>query len=553
MKPDDRRSLLATAAVTVAFLALAWRWLSFQDLPDGSRDEFFLVEVVTDWAWRLRDGSGGSVLPAVLQSYYPPLARLPGVIALLLGGGLDALVASQWGWVPIGVFGTWWAARRLAGPWAGLAAAILWLSGPVVIYSLHHFEPNLGQMAAGAAVLAAWLESDDFRRFRPTLAFAAFLALGMLVERLGLVPFVLVPIALSAWRGRRDRATRHGLAIVAGVCLVAVGWWYRGFLTYLVTEMVPQMFAGETTAQGDVEGEVLALPWRWTQYLVLLPDTQLGLLGGLIGLGGLGWGLSPAGRRAGAGDVVVWAGAGLLLFTLLTKRQVFYTLPVLPAVCALGAAALVQGARKVPGGAVFAGLILLLGAVPAVVMSGPRIPDWEPGMRTWAVLGVSPLPEWLVGPRYAIAAPPRDQGLGIAVVAGWLREQGIRDDEPILVFAADTRVTDSYLVSLFRIERRTAEVISFTLQPDAVLERSAEARALIYVTRDERQLPDAEQVRAAHEAFFGWQEQYAPLLEEVGVVASRATEGFKRPLAEGETLWVWRLAPVAQKSSTSPP
>ena len=539
--------------MTLAFVALAWRWLGFQDLPDGSRDEFFLVEAATEWAFRLRTEPLSGLMPAVMSSYYPPLTRLPGVVVLLLGGGLDALVASQWIWLLPGVGGTWWIGRRLAGPWAGLAAVTLWLSGPIVAYGMHHFEPNLAQMSLGAAALAAWLASDDLRDRRATWAFAVFLALGLMVERLGLVPFVVAPLALSLIRGRRERGTWTGLALVAGVCLVAVGWWYRGFVSYVVVEMIPQMFAGETTAQGHIEGEHLAIPWRWTQYLVLLPDTQLGLVGGLIGLAGLGWGLSPAGRRAGSGDVLVWAGAGLLLFTVLTKRQVFYTMPVLPAVCALGGGALVVAAKRIPAGPALAAALLLLATLPNVVLSGPRIPDWEAGLRTWVLLGISPLPESLVGPRYAIAAPPRDTGLAIDALVGWLEEQGIDSTQPILVFTADTRVTDSYLVSLLRIARRSSEVLSFTLGPDAVLERSAEAKALIYVTRDEQQLPTSAQVRAAHEAFFGWQEQHEPLLERVDRVAGRATDGFKRPLAEGETLWVWRLAPVAQKSSTSPP
>ena len=150
--------------------------------------------------------------PAAFLSGADPVA-VTGEIALF---GLGAVAA------------TWWLARLLAGPVAGLAAALLMAVSPAGIEaSTFIWNPNLIPFASAIAFAAA-LHAVRSRHARWWL----LSALGaMVVMQCHVLGVVVVPPLVVAWlvdvRGRRRRGERLGPAVGAGVgglAIVAAGY-----------------------------------------------------------------------------------------------------------------------------------------------------------------------------------------------------------------------------------------------------------------------------------------------------------------------------------------
>ena len=321
---------MTAAAVVLLHAVLAWIWWSHQELPRGFRDEFFIVEVATEAAF------AGDLRALFFGDYYPPLLRLPGVLALWMGGGYRAMLAAQaLLWLPVLALGTWWSARRFGSEWGATLAVAVLLPAAGVLDALHRFEPNLGATAAGAAALAAYLWSDGLTRRRETVLLGMALAAGLLVDRMGVLPFAAVPVLAAL----RRREARRNVLVLGAVVLVLVGWWYGPFLLEYGAEWLPQLRAGELDRDGALlEERPPGVLWA-LHYLWILVDGQGGLLVGPVLLAGLGWGVARR-REDGVGAALLWVGAGLLLFTLIPKRQPFYTLPLLPGLAALAGAML---------------------------------------------------------------------------------------------------------------------------------------------------------------------------------------------------------------------
>ena len=540
VRPAVGWTLLATVAVHVVLAAV---WISGQELPQGARDEFFIVEGVTDIAYRLRGGADWQELRRwVVDSYYPPLTRLPGVVALLLGGGYDAMLVAQWLlWLPLLVVGTFVVGRRLAGDQAGVAAVALLLAAPAIADGLHRFEPNLGAAASAACMLAAWLHSDDLRRRRPTILFGLFLGLGLMSDRLGVLPFALAPIAISLAR-TRARGSGKGTLLAVAVVVALCGWWYLGFFGRFSQELLPQLRSGEITALGAAAGD--ELPWLWWQlhYLVLWPDSQLGLAGGLLALCALVWGLASW-RRREVRDVLLFVAVGLVLFSAVPKRQAYYTVPLLPAAVALSAAMLASLAASWRRGAAVAVALIVLASAPTVLCVRAGLIDLDRGLVSWLLLGQSPIREELLGHRYPLGGAPSWPGVEVDQVVSALRGAGVGDDQPIAVFTLGAQVSESFLVSLCRMERGNVGVMGVTLHPDQVVQGQPPPAALVTVVRSGRAWPSRQDVTRALSMYDGWDDAYLPLLDRVEELRGGATLVDQRPLPEDESIAVWTLAP----------
>jgi len=508
-----RRPLLAAAALCAFHAVLALLWLSGNDLPLGARDEFMMVERCTDFVFNVRRGDFGGAWAVLREAYYPPGSRLAGIAALLVGGGYRAMVVAHvLAWAPLLVAGTLLAARP-SGRWAGVAALALLLGGPSTLDGLHRFEPNFSQMAATALALACWLRCDDFRDRRWSLAFGGALAVGLMSDRLGTVPFAAAPVLLSLWRARGEALAgvlRAG-ALAAGL----VVWWYVFFVGELVREIVPQLTAGEMGRDAVVTEAMVRWPFSWLQELIRIPDTHLGLFGGVLALIALAAAL-PRWRDRRVADLLVWILPGLLLFTVVPKHQSYYTMPLLPALCVLT----VHVARGWGNAGRAAALVVLaLCQLPAVFTVREELLDLPRGMASWALLGMSPLPSEVIGERYPVGDPPRDSLLGLQ---DRLAELELGPDEELVVFASDAMIAESFLVSLSRIERGTLAVHGVVLHPGSVREL-ADPRAFLFVTPTPA-WPDDDLIRQAFldrlddtdpsqvvEAAAGWASDVAPV------------------------------------------
>lgn len=492
---SERWPRAAAIAVVLVHAALAWAWWSAQEFPRGPRDEFFIVELATDIAF------GGDRRALLLGDYYPPGLRLPGVLALWLGASYRGMLAAQaLVWLPLLAVGTWWAARRLTSAWGATLAVALILPAAGLSDALHRFEPNLGATAAGAGCLAAFLWSDGLRSRRHVLLFAASLAAGLMVDRLGALPCVALPVAWAAWRGRSDPAVRRNIAVLAGVLLLAVGWWYAIFVRDYVAEWIPQLLHGEVGGAGELLEDRPPWPLYFLHYLVLWPDSQAGLLLGIAYLGALGFGLRHR-SDPHVRSTLIWLGLGLLVFTLIPKRQPFYTLPLLPAAAVLTAWA----AARLRWGAV---ALAVLVTIPTVLTCRPGLfGEWHTSVRTWALQHRNPLPEWVVGQRFPLGEPPDERIIDTAALAELLDREGVDPDAPVLVMSDDGVISESQLLSRLRIARRSAAVQGIVVHPGGA-EASAEAAgALIDLHRAARGYPDRDAIVGAFESRFGFEGQ----------------------------------------------
>lgn len=156
--------------------------------------------------------------------FYPPgLYLVSAGFHAALGPGRAAALLSQLPFLALLGASTWWLGRRLAGPWAGLAAAAMALGSPGVAYYTQHYYLDLPLAAAVAFNLAASLEARDFSSPRASLAWGASLALGAMAKNTfvfwGAFPF----LALLAGSAVRD--PRYTLRV-----LQACGLWLGGVL-----------------------------------------------------------------------------------------------------------------------------------------------------------------------------------------------------------------------------------------------------------------------------------------------------------------------------------
>jgi len=532
----------ALLAVVAVHAALAAAWIAGQELPQGARDEFFIVEGATDVAYRLRQGAEfGEFRRWVLDAYYPPLSRLPGVLALLFGGGYDSMLVAQWLlWLPLLVGGTFLAGRRLAGPWGGLAAVALLLAAPAVADGLHRYEPNLGATACCACLLAAWLASDDLRARRPALLFGLFLGLGMMSDRLGVLPFALAPVGISLARTRG--ACWRGLLLAGVAVIVLTGWWYVGFVDrFVIDELLPQLRSGEITALGASSEDRVPFLWHHLHYLVLWPDSQLGLTGGVLAIAALVWAVAARERR-GVADVLLFLGVGLLLFTLVPKRQAYYTVPLLPAAVVLTAGMLAALARLRRSALVVAVALVVLASVPSVLNVRSGLLDLDRGLVSWGLLGQSPIREDLIGHRYPLGGPPSWHGVDVEELVAGLRGAGVGDDGPVAAFTLGAQVSESFLISLLRMERGNMHAMGVTLHSDQVIQGRPPPAAVVTVTRSGRLWPERQDVVRAVSLYDGWDDAYEPLLDQMEQLRAGAVLLEQRSLPEGETLAVWVLA-----------
>jgi len=523
---------------------LALRWITGQELPTGTRDEFFVVAETFDIAWQLQNipFADLGVYPLLIaKSYYPPLSRLPGVTALLSGGDYDAMIIVQLLWIPVLVAGTYLAARTLLSPWASVAAVAILLAGPGVHDTFHRYEPNLGAMSMASCVLAAWLHSRDLRNLKASLLAGLFLGMGLLTDRLGVLPFVLAPLAFSLIRSSARKETLKGLTVLCLAAITVAGWWYFDFFSRFAHELIPQFSGGEISALGtELEDRPPFLLW-WSHYLLLWPDSQLGLIGGSLAISGLAYLLIHR-SQPGAGKLLWWLIPGLLLFSLVQKRQPFYTLGLLPPACICAAYVLQEATRRLPRiGTVASVLLVTLASTPVFITSSEDIPDVPPGARDWLLNSRSPLPEEWVGDRFPLGVPPQDVGLQLPEAIDSLRSKGLRDDQLLLVFSDDGIVNESALWSFGRIERRNQRVLGLTLDPQAVLENEHPPAALIFVHDTPGSWPEARNLIGAHERFFGFEDEYKPLIPLIAGLREGATLVEERRLKTETTLSLWML------------
>ena len=540
----SRAKATAVGLVTV-HVSLALSWVLQHDLPTGARDEFVILEVATDIAYRLGAHSSGSASPFLFENaYYPPLVRLPAIAALMLGGGYTTAVVSGWIWLPLLVVCTWVLARDFtSSEWAATASIAILLASPGLTHSLHHYESNLGPMAITAACCLLWSRTNGLESSQAALGFGLLLGLGMLSDRLGVLPFVIVPISALLLGLRSKKSLKRVGTVVLGAGL-ASGWWYLNYFQRFWDELVPQFLEGEINPEGLITETSGSITGWLGYYLWAWPDSQLGLLGGGLALCGLVLCLGHS-RVESQKVVLLWTVGGLLCCTLIAKRQVFYTLPQLPFAAVLAASALqrLSGALRRGRGLLFVTTLLAVQLPVPLALNDDAI-DLPNGLRSWLFLNRSPISEEFLGHRHRLAHPPERVGLDLPAALGAVGLNTGERGVSVAVFSAhDAQVTESYQVTLGRMATKSVDVFGLTLHPDHFLNVTTPPDVLLYVHRDGLAWPSRAALIEAHERRHAWNPEFEALAERLEQWAVGAQNVGNQELRGGERLSIWRLAP----------
>lgn len=281
-------------------------------------------------AWEMRL-SGGWIVPNLNGQLYPDkpplLFWLINLVWSVTGISETAgrLVAPAFG------VGAIWATSRLATVlWpedAGVGGRAAMVLAGFAIFSVFASLTMFDAMLTLAVILGVLALTAGGDSWRGWAGFGAALAFGVMSK--GPVILVhLLPIALTAplWAGLTVRRTLSGLGLGLALGLGLVGLW-----------LVPALITG-----GPVYREAVL----WTQSAGRMADSFaharpwwffLALVPALIWP--FGWSL-PLWRRIAALDwrgerglrlALAWAGSALLLFSLMSGKQIHYLLPTLPA------------------------------------------------------------------------------------------------------------------------------------------------------------------------------------------------------------------------------
>jgi hypothetical protein len=543
--------MLALGAGTIA-------WLGRNPFPDGYQNEYIhvgnafdLFDALIRWdTWHLRY--------YVAHAYWPPLfygATWP--LQALWERSRDAMVLTNLAWLALALACTYQLAR---GRRAGIAAMLLLACSPGLFGTLVRYEPNIAQLGCLGLSLLALDRSQGLRHLRWSALAGLGLAGGLLTDRLGIAPFlalpmllVMLPAAAPSPPTERVRIPRgataalpsaprwrlpwKGLLALALVVLVLAGPWYLQWFQNQLQEVSSQLTAGEIDAAGDLTEQPAQLGPRWLYYPLVLLDSQAGPVLGAWMLLGLGAALLRAWRKGTSllrrpdvdGLLVACILAGWLLFTAVQKKQVFYTLPLILPFSVLGGRLLARcGVLRAPM------LLLLLAA--GLHQYGWRL--WDRGSDTLASLGQpDPIPLSWVYPRHTMARAPSEVDLPMAELL-----EGIDGCEhKLVVFSDHHAYYEGFLSLTLRQAYADCEIHGLRGDPNGTYEwfRTAEAFLVIREGRAGR-WPDRASMEAALESDHYSLEDLPPVIEMIVHHQEAWIEAGRWRLDQGATATLWK-------------
>ncbi|HCH65752.1 MAG: hypothetical protein CL927_10750 [Deltaproteobacteria bacterium] len=452
-------------AIWVVLAGHLWWWVTANPLPDGFQNEYLHVGNAYDLWGALQDRDVWHLRYYMYTGYWPwGFYAVPWPFLATLGPGRLALAAGNLLHLVALLFGAHRLGRRLDAPLAPLLLVLC----PGVFGSLVRFEPNLAVIAWTVAGVACLVESAGLRRRRWVVAWGACLGLSLMFDRLT-VGFFLAPAVLPLL-GRLNRTRAVNLAWGVGLAVFLTAAYYREFFLRHTGELLSQAPVGEIDVAGQVTVTGGSVPELY--YLLTLVDSQAGVGIGLLMVAGLAatvprmW---ASWQRDGSDALlrdprfVLWATIlpGVLLFTLIAKKQVFYTLPILGPLAVLAATR-----RRLAPVAVLAGIYSFVGL--GIGWSHPAIP---PGP-------VLPL-HW-VTPRHTLAHPPSHDRYPMAEAARLVQSTD-RPIDAILVMSEDHQLFEGYVALAMREAVPGASVRGVVTDPRGTYELLAEQDAFVWV------------------------------------------------------------------------
>src|SRR5215212_1019157 len=415
--------------VVAAFILLTLWWLT-QDhaVPYGdAAEELWAAFRFRDY---LLDGDVGAIFD--YPAYYPPYGLVLGGLTSIVGGidhnavvlGVDLVC------VPLLALSCYRIGRLVADARAGLLAVAFALGAPLLIEQFHVFI--IDTVEATLVALTVWLVLASERFSRVGLAALAGLAVGIgtgTKEQFPLyVAGLLAAVVLrGGWRNVRGLA-----AFAAPALLLGLPWYVHQ------ADRLGQIYSASQTGEGLLfPVPPLARPsfltlanfewygWATLNGLLFAPLTAFAVVGGAWALVRL---RRPDVRATALPELLAGLFGAWLLLTILTHKDMRYSLPLLVYLAVLGTAWIVRLGplpRRLATAALAAGVLATtLGMTFGV---GGAIPARLPG-NLGAALGVGVPPRDRVvvyaNHDYLVSAPRRD-GDVLALLKG-LERIGVR-------------------------------------------------------------------------------------------------------------------------------
>ena len=467
---------LVLTAILILCAVNVGAWVDRNGLPDGFQNESIHVRNAMDlWqAWTERDGY---TLGQVARTYYWPPGFYAWPIPLygLMGASHAAMITANLGHLAVLLLACYLLGRALSDRAGGVLAAGLVVLYPSIFGNLVRFEPNVAVTAWVTLGTYCLLKSRGFADRRWSLLFGLACGVGLLMDRLSLAVFLALPgavVALSALR--RPERTRGLLnaSLAVGALSAVAGWWLWSFYQVNFQELLDQGGVGEIDAAGTwtEQRDPTALA-TWLYYGTVLLDEQAGLIPGAAAIAGVVAALASRTRRRQrlVPALVVVAAVGL--FTLVAKKQVYYTIPVLGCLAALTAAWLRSLGRRGWG---LAAVVVLAG----IHQAGWRV--WERGLPlpgpVAVALGEQVLPASWTDRRHVQARPPRNLALPIDAMA---RAVG---GGSVVVVSEDATWPEGFVVLHLRERLPGVWIRGMSNDPEGTYEQARFAETVVWVT-----------------------------------------------------------------------
>ncbi|MCP4803900.1 MAG: hypothetical protein GY884_00995 [Proteobacteria bacterium] len=509
--------------IVVVFGAEVVAWSDRNGIPDGYQNEFLHIGNALD-LWRaLVERDSWHLQYHLTTNYWPPgFYVAPWPLFALFGATHRAMVLTNLVHLAVLLAGTYLLGREVRDARTGLVAMGLVALYPSIYGNLVRFEPNVA--VAAWVTVGAWLlvRSRGFADRRVAAWFGVACAVGLLMDRVSLGVFLALPAAAS-WiggmaQGEARRRLIGGLVALAVLAAVA-GWWHVEFVQRHLEELVSQGGVGEIDSAGEWTEQREA--WSvasFVFYLTALVDSQAGPVLGFVGLAALVAAPWKATRERMVPLLVVLASVGL--FTLVQKKQAYYTIPMLGCVAVLSADLLARLRR------------LRWPLVVGLVLAGLGVHSermWDRATPLPRVAVDLRLPELYTFPRFPQALPPRGLRLPVDTLAAAL------PPGEVVVFSEDSTWFEGYVVLQLRERRPDVTVRGLTSDPQGVYEWFDTSAAFVHVSTDVRgdAFPTTERMEASLSSHHVDLDALPPVLETLEEQSEAFDEVAWWPLEHG--------------------
>ena len=511
---QNKRQLIqiVTALVTMALSFWAWWWTSHNILPDGYQNEYLHVGNAFDlWeAWRA--GDLWHLRYYMYTRYWPfGFYMVPWPMAAIFGMHSSTLVLSNVVWFVFLI----WSVNQLTKDESSAAIPLLVMFTPAVYGTLVRYEPNLANIAWVAVGILCLVKSQQFQNRTWVRLWAICLGLGLMTDRLS-VGFYLVPAALPClWMGRHAPQFRRNLLEAMGIVLLLTFAYYREFFIQNTEEVFGQAPVGEIDSKGMVTEPDVG--FRPLYYLWVLLDSQAGPFVGLVLVVGWirtvrDWWRFGIPFRA---VILLFASLpGILFFTVLAKKQLYYTLPAIVPLILLANMGRLAWLGVVGGLIGFVSLGLGIGSFGG----------------TW-------LPDQWVAPRHVLIRPPSQYTWTPEDLAAVLPENATE----VHLLSLDETLYEGYLALLLREQRPETRFRGVTLDPMGVREFWPQADYFLFLTSGLKSWPSQSQIEDELKQDYGIEK--ASHFPPIGAKIARESEKFQlvsQADFEQGTLWCYK-------------